>query len=125
MVLSRRRPTGSAGLAPRCDEVVGPPPEGDRSAASPDPQGRGARSDQIPTALRHHRNVAGAGDRRDGWVQPTPRDDAPYARPVRFEVLGPLRIVAAVGATSTGARPVERSLGGPKQRLVLALLLAT
>lgn len=47
-----------------------------------------------------------------------------YASTVRFEVLGPTRVVAVVrteGADDIDAAP---ALGGPKQRLVLALLLA-
>ena len=57
---------------------------------------------------------------------PTPTDiSAPstYDHGVRFEVLGPLRIAAAVGAGGAGPR-TDRPLGGPKQRLVVALLLA-
>ncbi|HEX5614739.1 MAG TPA: BTAD domain-containing putative transcriptional regulator, partial [Acidimicrobiia bacterium] len=43
---------------------------------------------------------------------------------MRFEVLGPLRAVAPVGAALAGRGERDRPLGGPKQRLVLALLLA-
>ena len=43
---------------------------------------------------------------------------------MRFEVLGPLRALAPVGAGIGAPAGRERSLGGPKQRLVLALLLA-
>ena len=47
-----------------------------------------------------------------------------YDALVRFEVLGPLRVVAPVG-TGGGTQPgPDRPLGGPKQRLVVALLLA-
>lgn len=44
-----------------------------------------------------------------------------YDGRVRFEVLGPLRVVERVAAGGV-PRP-EQSLGGPKQRLVVALLL--
>ena len=47
-----------------------------------------------------------------------------YHGVVRFEVLGPTRVVAAVRAGTPTERPVPPSLGGPKQRLVLAMLLA-
>jgi basic membrane lipoprotein Med (substrate-binding protein (PBP1-ABC) superfamily)/DNA-binding SARP family transcriptional activator len=43
---------------------------------------------------------------------------------VRFEVLGPLRVAAAVETRGRNGTTAEASLGGPKQRLVLALLLA-
>jgi basic membrane lipoprotein Med (substrate-binding protein (PBP1-ABC) superfamily)/DNA-binding SARP family transcriptional activator len=49
------------------------------------------------------------------------RPDA-YARSMRFEVLGPLR---ATAADEDDERVRELPLGGPKQRLVLALLLAS
>ena len=47
-----------------------------------------------------------------------------YDAAVRFEVLGPLRVVAGVGSGGRAATVTEPALGGPKQRLVLALLLA-
>src|SRR4051794_7742188 len=47
-----------------------------------------------------------------------------YDARVRFEVLGSLRVVAAVSAGGRGASTVPLSLGGPKQRFVLARLLA-
>jgi basic membrane lipoprotein Med (substrate-binding protein (PBP1-ABC) superfamily)/DNA-binding SARP family transcriptional activator len=43
---------------------------------------------------------------------------------VRFEVLGPTRVVAAVGTRGADDIDAARALGGPKQRLVLAVLLA-
>jgi basic membrane lipoprotein Med (substrate-binding protein (PBP1-ABC) superfamily)/DNA-binding SARP family transcriptional activator len=59
---------------------------------------------------------AGPLDRRVG------RRD--YASTVRFEVLGPTRVAAGVGASGADDLDATRALGGPKQRLVLALLLA-
>jgi basic membrane lipoprotein Med (substrate-binding protein (PBP1-ABC) superfamily)/DNA-binding SARP family transcriptional activator len=48
-----------------------------------------------------------------------------YHSTVRFEVLGPTRVVATAGAGAAAGRPdAPLVLGGPKQRLVLALLLA-
>jgi basic membrane lipoprotein Med (substrate-binding protein (PBP1-ABC) superfamily)/DNA-binding SARP family transcriptional activator len=43
---------------------------------------------------------------------------------VRFEVLGPLRVTAPVAPGGATRSRTERPLGGPKQRLVIALLLA-
>lgn len=66
------------------------------------------------------------GERAPGDFGTPPDDGASgtYDGAVRFEVLGSLRIVAPVDAGASVPAPVERSLGGPKQRLVLALLLA-
>ena len=47
-----------------------------------------------------------------------------YSVPMRFEVLGSLRVVAAVAVGGGTAPFVQPSLGGPKQRFVLARLLA-
>lgn len=66
------------------------------------------------------------GDRASSDQDPRPADalSGSYDAAVRFEVLGPLRVVAPVEAGASRPAPTERSLGGPKQRLVLALLLA-
>ena len=78
-------------------------------------------SDRFPIVLRDDvqmREGPGADVGTEG-VEPLAYD----AR-VRFEVLGTLRVVAVV---STGGRSVPTqpsSLGGPKQRFVLARLLA-
>ena len=47
-----------------------------------------------------------------------------YSSVVRFEVLGPTRAVATARTAASDNADTRRSLGGPKQRLVLALLLA-
>lgn len=63
---------------------------------------------------------------RDLAVPRAGNEAAAYAPPMRFEVLGHLR-ARAVPAPVGDAGPsgeTEPSLGGPKQRLVLALLLA-
>jgi basic membrane lipoprotein Med (substrate-binding protein (PBP1-ABC) superfamily)/DNA-binding SARP family transcriptional activator len=55
--------------------------------------------------------------------RPDPARGRPvYSSSVRFEVLGPTRVMAAVRAGTPDH--AQLSLGGPKQRLVLALLLA-
>ena len=62
------------------------------------------------------RTVAGVSEAGEG--------PASYDGVVRFEVLGPLRVVAPVGAGGGTQPGPDRPLGGPKQRLVVALLLA-
>lgn len=54
----------------------------------------------------------------------TPGEARTYHGSVRFEVLGPMRVVVAAGSGSRGTAQTGPSLGGPKQRLVLARLLA-
>lgn len=66
--------------------------------------------------MRHRRE-------RDADHSHDPLATQSYDGVMRFEVLGQLRVVAAVGAGGRGTRS-EPSLGGPKQRLVLARLLA-
>lgn len=53
-----------------------------------------------------------------------PATGGTYDGAVRFEVLGRLRAFAPVEAGAGSPAPGERPLGGPKQKLVLALLLA-
>ena len=82
-----------------------------------------AGSDWVPTGPRHAAEVFnGGGPARAGREPNVLR--AARTMPLSFEVLGPLRIVAPVDA-GTSRQPLrERSLGGPKQRFVLARLLA-
>jgi basic membrane lipoprotein Med (substrate-binding protein (PBP1-ABC) superfamily)/DNA-binding SARP family transcriptional activator len=63
-------------------------------------------------------------EERDGDPKAILLPVASYDGPVRFEVLGPLRAVAPVPAGGATADTGGQALGGPKQRLVLALLLA-
>src|SRR3954452_22224377 len=62
--------------------------------------------------------------REDGVYSAKGLDPHAYDARVRFEVLGSLRVVAAVSPGGRRPSPVPLSLGGPKQRFVLALLLA-
>ena len=83
-----------------------------------------AVSDELPTGARHAAEVLRPWRPSDGGTRPERVPDGPYDAAVRFEVIGPLRIVAPVDAGPTRQPLSERSLGGPKPRLVLALLLA-
>jgi DNA-binding SARP family transcriptional activator len=67
------------------------------------------------------RQRAAGPDRRNA---PVDADARTYDGVVRFEVLGSTRVVAAVDSGRRGGATTTPSLGGPKQRLVLALLLA-
>jgi DNA-binding SARP family transcriptional activator len=60
---------------------------------------------------------------REPTMSNSARGPQNYTSAVRFEILGATRVVAAVrtGASDDSA---HRALGGPKQRLVLAMLLA-
>ena len=79
------------------------------------------RSDRFPIGFGHHHGVRRRihdvfrDERGSSTVAPA------YDGEMRFEALGPLRVVVEVGP-ARGAGPT--GLGGPKQRLVLALLLA-
>ena len=88
--------------------------------------GRGSccGSDSFPTAIREALHVRRSKDPSDRGGPRSPLPESPYDASVRFEVLGPLRALAPVGAGIGAPAGRERSLGGPKQRLVLALLLA-
>jgi DNA-binding SARP family transcriptional activator len=55
---------------------------------------------------------------------PVDADAGAYHGRVRFEVLGSMRVVAAVETSARVGTATELSLGGPKQRLVLARLIA-
>jgi DNA-binding SARP family transcriptional activator/basic membrane lipoprotein Med (substrate-binding protein (PBP1-ABC) superfamily) len=83
-------------------------------------------SDDFPIGSQHAgsvvdaqwRSTRGAGDEPAGRV-----DECSYARGVRFEVLGPLRVVD--GCDHAGDDEGGLRLGGPRQQVVLALLLAS
>ena len=88
------------------------------------PRGLSASSDSVPTGIRDDPIVLRRRDPDDRPTREARHGSGSYDAPVRFEVLGPLRVVAPVG-TGGGPQPgPERPLGGPKQRLVIALLLA-
>ena len=92
------------------------------------PKSAVARDDErLPIVLRSRfdtfRSVSKLG-RDAGNRPPTRIGGRAYHGVVRFEVLGPTRVVAAVRAGTPTERPLPPSLGGPKQRLVLAMLLA-
>lgn len=63
------------------------------------------------------RRTRGLRHDKPGWALGTPA----YDGEMRFEALGPLRALEGVRAARSDTRS---GLGGPKQRLVLALLLA-
>ena len=109
------------------DHLVNQPSE-IRSEGVGAPKWAVARGDErLPIVLRSRfdtfRSVSKLG--RDAGSGPPSRiGGRAYHGVVRFEVLGPTRVVAAVRAGTPTERPLPPSLGGPKQRLVLAMLLA-
>ena len=109
------------------DHLVNQPSE-IRSEGVGAPKTAVARGDaRLPIVLRSgfdmFRSVSKLG--RDAGSGPPSRiGGRAYHGVVRFEVLGPTRVVAAVRAGTPTERPLPPSLGGPKQRLVLAMLLA-
>jgi basic membrane lipoprotein Med (substrate-binding protein (PBP1-ABC) superfamily)/DNA-binding SARP family transcriptional activator len=81
----------------------------------------------IPIVLRSRSDTFGDVSRldRDAHDRPNTRfGGRAYHGTVRFEVLGPTRVVAVVGSGAPTGPTTQPSLGGPKQRLVLAMLLA-
>ena len=60
---------------------------------------------------------------RDGERSTEAVEQDAYSVPMRFEVLGSLRVVAVVAIGGQSAPTSQPSLGGPKQRFVLARLL--
>ena len=83
-------------------------------------------SDDFPIELCHVAVVSDVGWRpkRSAGDELVGREDGyPYAGRVRFEVLGPLRVVE--GCDHAGDDEVGLRLGGARQQVVLAMLLAS
>src|SRR6476469_3467373 len=83
-------------------------------------------SDEFPIMLCHLAVVSDEGWRPNRGAGDGPAeqgDGCSYAGRVRFEVLGPLRVVEA--GDHAGEDEVGRRLGGARQQLVLAMLLAS
>lgn len=69
--------------------------------------------------MRHQRETDTG--RKTAPIRAEPRE---YHGVVRFEVLGPMRVLAAVESGARVRTTTELALGGPKQRFLLARLLA-
>ena len=113
-----RRDEVSVGAGARKSTGAGSEPRTPRNRAIP------AGSDQLPTGARHAAEVFRPRGPSDGGTRPERVPEGPYDAAVRFEVSGRFGSSHRSRRARPGSLSASARWAGPKQRLVLALLLA-